>query len=280
VSREPAFRPFRPIGMDKQRLTLAVLTVLPLVMACGRDTGDTGGASAASAMSGVHWKVDSVTVDGTTRRAPAGAGADLRIGTDGTAVGSYGCNEFSAKAAFTGHRVELTHARQTLMACEPGRMAFERAMSRTLNDRPLTVAAKDGRLTLTAHDGDRIQLTEEKDAPLYGTKWTITSLGADGTATSLPQQAKGSAYLTFDRKPGRVTGRLGCNHVTAKATVRDGRVTLGPASSTRMMCDASLMQTEKGLLRLFDGTATYRLDHRTLTLTSENGETAEAVVGQ
>ncbi|MFJ9543584.1 META domain-containing protein [Streptomyces sp. NPDC101225] len=265
--------------MDTQRLTLAVLTLLPLVMACGSDSGDTGSAPAASGMSGVHWRVDSVTVDGTTLQAPAGAGAGLRIGADGTAVGDYGCNAFGAKAAFSGDRVELTHARQTLMACAPRLMAFERAMSRTLTDRSLTVRAEDGRLTLTARDGDRIRLTEEKDASLYGTKWTITSLRADGTATNLPQRATGSAYLTFDRKTGEVTGRLGCNHVTARATVRDGRITLGPASTTRMMCDASLMDTEKSLLRLFSGTATYRLDHRTLTLTSENGESAEAVAG-
>ncbi|EPD56542.1 META domain-containing protein [Streptomyces sp. HGB0020] len=267
--------------MDKQRFTLAVLAVLPLVMACGSDTGgDTGGVSAASGVPGVHWKVDSVTVDGTTRHVPAEADADLRIGKDGTAEGHYGCNQFSAKAAFTDHHVELTHARQTLMACEPNRMAFERALAATLTDDSLTVETKGDGLTLTTHDGDRVQLTKEQDASLYGTKWTITSLGEDGTTASLPQQSKGSAYLTFDKKSGKVTGRLGCNHVTAKATVRDGRIALGPASTTRMMCDASLMHTEKSLLRLFDGTATYELDHRTLTLTSENGESAEAVAAR
>lgn len=271
--------------MDKQRLTLAVLTVLPLVMACGSETGsvsgtpsasDPGSASVASEMTGVHWKVDSVTVDGATRRAPADT--DVRIGDDGTAEGNYGCNHFSAKAAFTDHRVELTNARQTLMACEPGRMTFERTLARTLTDRTLTVEAKGDALTLTTDDGDRIHLTKEKDAPLYGTKWTITALGADGTATSLPP--KTSAYLTFDKKSGKVTGRLGCNHVTAKAAVRDGHITLGAPSTTRMMCDTSLMHTEKSLLRFFDGTATYELDHQTLTLTSTNGESATAVAEQ
>lgn len=265
------------MGMEVQRRTLAVLTVLPLVMGCA---GGTGGASAESAVTGVHWKVDSVTVDGTTRPAPANADAGVRFGTDGTAVGSYGCNRFGAEATFTGHRVELTNAHRTLMACEPKRMAFERALSRTLTGRPLAVGTKDGELTLTARDGDRVQLSEEKDAPLYGTRWTITALGAGGTARSLPRRAEGSAYLVFDKKPGRVTGRLGCNHVTAKATVRDGRITLGPASTTRMMCDASLMRIEKGLLRLFDSTADSTLDHRSLTLTSGNGETAEAVAGR
>ncbi|MFR0353548.1 META domain-containing protein [Streptomyces sediminimaris] len=263
--------------MGTPRLTLAVLTVLPLVLGCA---GDGGGASAEPGVTGVHWKVDSVTVDGVTRQAPADAGAGVRFGTDGTAVGSYGCNQFGARAAFTGHRVELTHAHRTLMACEPERMAFERALSRTLTGRSLAVGTKDGELTLTARDGDRVHLTEEKDVPLYGTRWTITSLGAGGTATSLPRPARGSAHLTFGKEPGRVTGRLGCNHVTAKATVRDGRITLGPAYTTRMMCDASLMRIEKRLLRLFDGTAGYTLDHRTLTLTSGNGETAEAVAGR
>ncbi|MCX5049266.1 MULTISPECIES: META domain-containing protein [unclassified Streptomyces] len=267
--------------MDNMRLTLAVLTVLPLGLACGSETGgvsEARSASVASGMSGVHWKVDSVTVDGTTRRAPAGA--DVRVTDDGTAEGSYGCNHFSAKADFTDHRVELTNARQTLMACDPRRMTFERALARTLTDRSLTVEAKGDALTLTTHDGDRIHLTKEKDAPLFGTKWTITALGADGSATSLPQKQKGSAYLTFEEKSGKVTGKLGCNHVTAKATVRDGHITLGAPSTTRIMCDTSLMHTERSLLRLFDRTVSYELDHRNLTLTSENGESAEAVAGR
>lgn len=266
--------------MDKQRITLAVLTVLPLVMACG---GAGSSASVASrtertagpaGVRGVHWKVDSVTVDGTTRRAPADA--DLRI-DGGTAEGNYGCNSFGAKATVTDGHIKLTDAHQTLMACDERRMSFERALARTLNDHSLTVRTADDGLTLTTGAGDRIHLTKEKDAPLYGTKWTITALGSGGTTTSLPRRAEGTAHLTFDRKSGKVTGRLGCNHVTARATVRDGRITLGAASTTRMMCDTSLMNTEKSLLRLFGGTANYQLDHRNLTLTSENGESAEAV---
>jgi heat shock protein HslJ len=273
--------------MDKQRLTLAVLTLLPLVMACGSAGGSASVASRTertagpAGVQGVHWKVDSVTVDGTPRRAPADAHAAVRIGSDGTAVGSYGCNQFSAKATVKGDRVELTDARQTLMACDEPRMTFERALSRTLTGHWLSVETKGDRLTLTTRDGDRVHLTrqseaEEKDAPLYGTKWTITTLGSDGSATSLPRQAEGTAHLTFDEKSGKVSGRLGCNHVTAKATVRDGRITLGAASTTRMMCDTSLMNTEKTLLRLFDGRVSYELDHQTLTLTSENGESAKA----
>ncbi len=102
--------------------------------------------------------------------------------------------------------------------------------------------------------------------PLYGTRWTVTS-----------PPAHGRAYLVLDRHTGRVGGRLGCNHVGATATVRDGHITLGRPVTTRMMCDASLMRIERTLLGLFDGSVSYRVDHGTLTLTSENGTTVRAV---
>jgi heat shock protein HslJ len=101
--------------------------------------------------------------------------------------------------------------------------------------------------------------------PLYGTEWTVTSPHADRRA-----------HLTFDEKTGKVGGRLGCNLVSATATVRDGHITLGRPTTTRMMCDASLMKTERTLLGLFDGTVSYRVDHDNLTLTSANGTRVHA----
>jgi heat shock protein HslJ len=97
-------------------------------------------------------------------------------------------------------------------------------------------------------------------------------------AQSLPKGAK--AYVVLDKKDGTLSGSLGCNHVSAKATVRDGHITLGAAKTTRMMCDGSLMDTEKTLLGLFDGKVSYRLDHRTLTLTSTNGTVVTAVADE
>ncbi|MFJ3306209.1 META domain-containing protein [Streptomyces sp. NPDC086549] len=258
----------------KQRLTLTAAAVLvPLAAACGSEHAGSGTAVARQAVTGVHWTVDSVTVDGTAHRAPAGA--HVEIGDDGRAEGNYGCNHFSARASFEGGRVRLSDTAATEMACAEQPMAFERNLARTLAAGPLTTAVKGDKLTLTTTAGDTVHLTEEQDAPLYGTRWTITALGAGGTVGSLPKGA--DAHLTFDRKTGRVTGRLGCNQVTARATVSHSRITLGSPGTTRMMCDASLMDTEKTLLRLFDGTVTYRVDHRTLTLTSANGETVTAV---
>lgn len=267
--------------MDKHRLTLTVLTVLPLaVAACGTESGAGGGGSSvgsdtAARVTGVHWRVDSLTADGTTRKAPASA--YLQIDEGGQARGNYGCNSFGARATVRGDRVDLGPAQSTDMACEKAPMAFEAALSRTLTGASLTAAVDRGRLTLTTKDGDRVHLTEEKDVPLYGTRWQITSLVDGDVASSLPAQAAGKAWFTLDKKAGTATGSLGCNRFTAKATVGDGHLTLGAPRTTRKMCDGSLMDTEKTLSKLFGRPLSYALGHRSATLTSENGQGVNAV---
>lgn len=62
--------------------------------------------------------------------------------------------------------------------------------------------------------------------------------------------------------------------------MRDGHITLGLPSLTRMMCEDSLMDAEKALTKLFDGTATYAVDGDTLTLTSGNGTEVRAVAAR
>ncbi|MEU9338089.1 META domain-containing protein [Streptomyces sp. NPDC048290] len=260
------------------RWTLPLAVLLPLAAACGTEqSGGSADVADPPAFTGVHWIVDSVTVDGTTQDAPASA--HVTIDPDGTAQGNYGCNHFNARAAIDGDRLTLADASRTDMACEA--MDFEETLVDAFASGALSTELSGDRLTLTTAAGDTVALTKEPPADLYGTKWTVTALGAagaDGTSHSVP--AATAPHLTFDKKAGAVSGNLGCNQVNAEATAGDGTLTLGVPATTRMMCDASLMDTEKSLLRLFDSTVDYRLDHRTLTLTSENGETVTAVVAQ
>ncbi|WP_327409446.1 META domain-containing protein [Streptomyces sp. NBC_01281] len=259
--------------MDKQRMTLSVLTLLPLAVACGTQTAGSGSVGTGSPVTGVHWTVDSLTVDGRTAKAPAGA--YLKIGEDGRASGNLGCNGFGSKATVEGDRVAFGALRTTEMGCAKGPTAFERNLSRSIAGQDGFTARTDGdRLTLTADSGDWVSLTKEKDAPLRGTKWTVTALGDRNTSRSLPKGT--DAYFVLSEK-GTLDGRLGCNHASARATVSDGHITLGPARTTRMMCDRSLMRTEKALLELFDGRTSYAVDHRGITLTSGNGTIIQAV---
>ena len=116
----------------------------------------------------------------------------------------------------------------------------------------------------------------DAERPVTGVDWRVQDITADGAT----KKVQGKPYLAFDARSGKVGGRLGCNAVNATATVRAGHITLGRPSTTRMMCDASLMGTERSLLGLFDGRVGYRVDHDTLTLTSENGTSVRAVADE
>ncbi|ANB07227.1 hypothetical protein SAM40697_3269 [Streptomyces ambofaciens] len=247
-------------------LTVAALAALvPLAAACGSEKADGGSGSVGEGrpMTGVRWAIDSVTVDGTTHKAPDTA--RVRIDDNGEAEGSTGCNTFSARAAVEGERVRLSDAVFTEKACATTPADFEKSLGRALTAGPLTPKNDGDRLTLTTSEGDTVRLSEPADASLYGTEWTVTVPGE-----------KGRAHLTFDRDAKTVAGRLPCNHVNAKATVSDGSITLGAPSTTRMMCEGSLMDAEKRLLRFFGGPVEYRIDQETLTLTSKDGDTLRA----
>jgi heat shock protein HslJ len=275
--------------MDMQRLTrtalpLTALTLLPLLAACGTESGDGSGSRAVgpgsgtgtqASVTGVRWTVDSLTVGGKTQQAPDAA--YLEIDDNGEVSGNYGCNTFGSTAAFADDGIDFEAARSTEMACGDVPMEFEESFARTLDAGKFTPETTDGGLTLTTGDGDTVKLSEQKPAGLYGTKWRIGSLLDHDVATSLPEAAAGKAWFTLDKKAGTLRGSLGCNEVSAKATVSEKEITLGKPRTTRKMCSDSLMTAERTLLELFKGTVEYRIDHRNITLTSENNAGLGAV---
>jgi heat shock protein HslJ len=249
------------------------LAAAGMLTACGTETGS-GSASVGSgpSITGVHWNVQSVTVDGKKQQAPSGA--YVKIGDKGRAEGNYGCNGFSADVSVDGDTVDIDSAISTKRGCE--QQDFENAFKGAIGDGELKAAVDGDELTLTTDKGDRVALTSDPDAALTGTKWTVNAIG-DGKAAAapLPKEAAGKAHLTFG-KDGTVHGNLGCNNVSAKADVRDGTITLGTPRTTRMMCEGPTGETEKKLLKLFDGKVDYRLGHSGLTLTADDGTVVSA----
>ncbi|KAA0933775.1 MULTISPECIES: META domain-containing protein [Streptomyces] len=266
-----------------------VVTGFLATAACGTENGgkESGSASVgtrqATEITGKQWNVRSMTVDGKEHDAPAGAYVEFE--KDGTVGGNYGCNHFGASAEIKGDTITVgDDAVKTKKACTAeGAMDFETQLGKALSDSTIKAEVDDDELTLTT-DGYTVNLTAEQPADLYGTKWNVTGTVKDeakgASAVALPAAAEGKAHLTFDEEKGTVSGELGCNRVTAKATVGDGTITLGTPGTTRKMCSDSLMDTEKTLLKLFGGTVKYQLKGSTLTLTSENGTGLEAVAAK
>ncbi|GAA3478643.1 META domain-containing protein [Streptomyces yanii] len=258
-------------------VSVGVLALLALV-GCGTKQGQGAGSGSGSDDRGsvrtdlpvtdVYWKVDSVTVGG--RRTAAPVGTHVMITPEGKAHGNYGCNHFSATARMNGDTITVTPGAWTTKGCRKDIDQFEKAMSRTFSG-TLTAAVTDRTLTLTKATGDAIAFTSEPAAPLTGTTWTVTTLISGSVASSLPAGAEKKARLTFG-KDGSVQGSSGCNQLRGIATVSGSTIAFGRIVGTKMMCPDPQMEVERPLLAILQGKATYRIDHRTLTLTAANGE--------
>ncbi|MFD5426271.1 META domain-containing protein [Streptomyces sp. NPDC127084] len=254
-------------------LPLTLAAVLALT-ACGTEQGPgSGGASEVrpeTPVTGVHWSVDSVTVDGKKSAAPEGA--HLLIDTKGRAEGNFGCNHFGADATVDGSTITVGQVERTEMGCANDIDAFERTMSEAFSGE-LDAKRSDGTLTLTTERGDTIVLTEQQPAPLVGTKWTVSSLLTGDRAASVPVGAEKRAYLVLG-KDGSVRGSLGCNTFsgTAKVSESGSTITFGRLATTRRMCAPPQMTLESELGKVLRGTVSYELDHRRLSLTGTTGD--------
>lgn len=254
-------------------IPVTVLALLALA-ACGTESGSGAGGDGGGSVTtdlpitGVHWSVDSVTVDG--RKSAAPAGAYVEVTTKGRAQGNYGCNHFGADVTVSGNTVTVGPGEMTEMACAKDIQSFEDALRAAFSGK-LKAKLTDGKLTLTAEKGDAIALTSERPSPLVGTKWTVNSLLSGQTASSLPAGTENKAHLTFG-KDGSVRGNLGCNSFSSTAKVSGSSITFGNISSTRKLCPGPEMNLEREVLKVLDGTVTYELQHRGLSLTTPNGK--------
>ncbi|NEB81046.1 META domain-containing protein [Streptomyces sp. SID14478] len=261
--------------MFTQRSTRALFTAaLPLaaltaVAACGNEKAPGTVQAGGVPLTGATWHVQSMTVDGATTKAPSGA--YVKFLSDERVRGNYGCNSFDADARVTDDSVDLGKATVTDEACtDTGRRAFNESLARALADKNTIKAQGDDRLTLTRAGGDTIALAKQRDARLTGTKWMVDTLYTGDVARSLPKAAQGRARLVFG-KDGHVDVRLGCNSGRAKATVKDGHLTFGPLTSTKMGCVGEAAELEKAMRGVLDGRTSYAVKGDALTVTAPDG---------
>ncbi|MGW1762720.1 META domain-containing protein [Streptomyces sp. NPDC002073] len=255
----------------------AALVAALAMTACGTDSGTaTGSAPEGEALTGIKWNVESVTVDGKTTAAPAGA--DLVI-EGKEASGNYGCNRFTADVTADGATLTFKPGATTTMACDD--MAFETLYAGVLKG-ALKADASADKLTLTGADGDRINLTSKAVAPpkaasFTGTKWSVDALaGGSSPLDSVSSVPEGKSYFTVG-KDGSVRGNLGCNSFNTTAKIAGDTVTFGPIASTRMACTGPEGDAEKAMTELLgSGALKVTIEGNALTLTADSGKSLGA----
>ena len=97
--------------------------------------------------------------------------------------------------------------------------------------------------------------------------WKLVLLGD----TSDPVGTEGkSLSLRFDSATLRAGGFAGCNSYSASYELGAGRLTFGPAISTKMFCESS-QEVEDAYLKALESVATWELRDGALTLRSDRG---------
>jgi heat shock protein HslJ len=75
--------------------------------------------------------------------------------------------------------------------------------------------------------------------------------------------------MTFS-EDGTVTGNSGCNGFGGNYTVEGDQITFSEVVSTLIACEDARMAQEDAVLTVVSGTATYRIEGSTLTLTNND----------
>lgn len=104
----------------------------------------------------------------------------------------------------------------------------------------------------------------ESPSSLIGS-WKLVAYGPAGAP--IPAVEGVGAGLTFN-EDGTVTGTSGCNGLGGDYTVEGDQITFGEFVSTLMACDEPIMAQEEAAHKVMTGTATYKIEGNTLTITN------------
>ncbi|HEU4743778.1 MAG TPA: META domain-containing protein, partial [Anaerolineales bacterium] len=95
--------------------------------------------------------------------------------------------------------------------------------------------------------------------------WKLTAYGPASAPIAAVEDVE--AGLTFN-EDGTVSGSAGCNGLGGDYTLEGDQITFGEFVSTAMACDDPIMAQEEAAFKVMTGTATYKIEGDTLTITN------------
>ena len=104
-----------------------------------------------------------------------------------------------------------------------------------------------------------------QEKSLQGT-WALTAYGPEGAGTPVAPDSQASIAFNED---GTLTGSSGCNGFGGEYTVDGDEIEFSGLVSTLMACEELLMTQEGTVFKVLDGTASYKIDGDTLTITKD-----------
>jgi heat shock protein HslJ len=107
---------------------------------------------------------------------------------------------------------------------------------------------------------------KENALPLAGS-WRLTAYGPSNSPT--PAVPDVEAILNFDAD-GTLAGNTGCNQLGGDYQVEGDQITFGQIVSTLIGCPDLEMAQEDSMHQVLTGTASFKIEGNTLTITNNN----------
>lgn len=248
--------------MSRVPLYLIILAVALGTTACGSEPAP---GSRAGSVAG-DWALEMGTAGGDPLAPAAGAITLSIAGAD--ASGTSGCNSYFGTVEIVGATVRFSGLGGTDMACEPDRMALERAYLDALGTVQEAATDRD-QLVLT---GDGVELRFDPVIPvepsaLVGTVWVLEAVVAGGT-TSSPLGDRATLELRDD---GSLVGSTGCRGIDGRFVIEGGRVLMPDMIMSDDLCPVGTESQDSHVVTVLGDGFTPTIDGDVLTLSDPDG---------
>ncbi len=260
----------------RRALTALLCTTVLLAGAVGcarRGTATAPAAPAGTWPEGREFWSTAITEDGAAKTLVEGTRLTVEFGQPGELKLHAGCNQLGLQANLEGDRIKPYDYYATMMGCPGGRAAQDIWMQNFFFAGPSWSVAGDQLILRT--ESTEILLTDKEvldpDRTLIGPRWVVNTIISKATASSaLP----GNAYLEF-AGDGSFTGKTGCATLVGKSTVDGDAITVGAIERTARPCEGLnpdlAAEDDRAVMATLNGTVTFTIDARTLTLRGPDG---------
>lgn len=266
----------RPTAMTNLRLlTVSVMFAVlgALLISCGdrggADPGDGPGDGAGDL--DITYVVTGVTDGGEPRALVRDSEIRLRFENGRLGI-SAGCNTMSGRYTLDGTRLSVTDLSMTEMGCDAPLMdqdswvagLFAQPVQLSTGAAPTLIS---GDVVLALSDREQVS----PDRPLVGTTWSLDSIGsagADGSVSSVPQDAE--ATLTLDAD-GTFRAEWYCGAaITGTVVQSSGALSWTREGVTQTDCPEArpgVDDVARALVGTLTGPTTYRIEEKALWIT-------------
>ncbi len=192
---------------------------------------------------------------------------------EGRLSGTTGCNRFFSNYTQSGNSLSISPGGSTLMACFPEALAQqEQALLSLLPTVTRYAFDADHLVLLDSRDRVVISLAPQPQADLVGTTWVLEvyNNGRGGLASAYT----GTTLTVQFRDDNTLGGSAGCNTYRASYELGEGTLVVGPAASTRKLCQEpeGIMTQEMAFLNLLPTVSTYAIKGNQLEWRNNEGQ--------